>query len=308
MQKIKLTVPSVEASDTAYFVAAQKGYFAAEGLDVEFVFAGGGTATPALLSGTVDGSASGAAALTAILRGAPLRVILVFTDSPTFKLWGTSDIHTLADLKGKSVGVATRGDTFEIATRLALAGAGIPPDSVGFTPLGFASGIGAAIESGALPAVVLSTASAVKMQDLGQLKKAHVVADYYGKVHMPWNGLAVSEKLLYGDPALAKKIVRAIVKGARYMRVFKSEAVAMVGKYQQTTNAHATALDYDELVRALTPDLTSKDEFLESDLGVRAAMLNMPSDQIPPLDKVYDFAIVRAVNAELNASHWKPVR
>ena len=70
LQKIKITVPSVEASDAAYFVAAQRGYFKDEGLDVELVFAGGGTATPALLSGTVDGSASGSAAISAILRGA----------------------------------------------------------------------------------------------------------------------------------------------------------------------------------------------------------------------------------------------
>ena len=136
-QSIKITLPTTTPADAAYFVAAQRGYFAAEGLDVELIFAGGGAAVPALISGTVEGSASGAAALSAILRGAALRVVLVFTESPAYQVWAQPDIHTLADLKGKNVGVNTRGDTFEIAMRLALQQAGIPPDSVGYTPVGF---------------------------------------------------------------------------------------------------------------------------------------------------------------------------
>ena len=59
-QKLKITLPATESNEAAYFIAQEKGYFAAEGLDVEFVYAGGGTATPALLSGTVDASASSA--------------------------------------------------------------------------------------------------------------------------------------------------------------------------------------------------------------------------------------------------------
>jgi NitT/TauT family transport system substrate-binding protein len=308
LQKIKITVPSVEASDAAYFVAAQRGYFKDEGLDVELVFAGGGTATPALLSGTVDGSASGSAAISAILRGAGLRVVMIFTDSPTYKIWATQDIKTLADLKGKSVGVATRGDTYEIATRLALQAAGVAPDSVGYTPLGFGSGVGAAIESGALPAVTLSTSAAVAMQDDGQLKKAHVVSDFYGKVHMPWNGFAMSEKVLTGDPVMARKIVRAVVKGARYMKVYKNETVGMVAKYQKPAHLHAIGVDYDEFMKALTRDFTTSDELIASDLDVRAAMIGLPKDKMPPADKVYDFSLVRSINAELDAGHWKPIR
>jgi len=38
-QKIKITVPSYETADGAYLIAVQKGYFAAEGLDPELVFA-----------------------------------------------------------------------------------------------------------------------------------------------------------------------------------------------------------------------------------------------------------------------------
>ena len=233
---------------------------------------------------------------------------MIFTDSPTYKVWATQDIKTLADLKGKSIGVATRGDTYEIATRLALQAAGVAPDSVGYTPLGFGSGVGAALESGALPAVTLSTSAAIAMQDDGQLKKAHVVSDFYGKVHMPWNGFAMSEKVLTGDPAMARRIVRAVVKGARYMKVYKNETVGIVAKYQKPAHLHAIGIDYDEFMKALTRDFTTSDDLIASDLDVRAAMIGLPKEKMPPADKVYDFSLVRSINAELDAGHWKPIR
>lgn len=307
-QSIKITLPTITPADAAYFIAAQKGYFKEEGLDVELVFAGGGTAVPALMSGTVDGIASGAAALSAILRGAPLRVVLVFTESPAYQVWAQPDIHTLADLKGKNVGVNTRGDTFEIAMRLALQQAGIPPDSVGYTPVGFGSQVSAAFDSGALAAAIITSGNVLEMRDLGQFKNAHMIADFYGKVHMPWNAFALNEKVLYGDPVLAKKMLRAIVKGARYMKVFKSEAIAMTEHYQKTSNLRADQADFSEFLSELTPDWTVSNDLIVSDLSVRAGLLNLPKEQIPPVSKVYDFTLVRAINAELDASHWKPTR
>jgi len=307
-QRITITVPSVDPDQGAFFIAAQKGYFAAEGLEVEFVYAGGGVATPGLISGSVDGSASSASALTAILRGAPLRIVMVFEDSPPYGIWASGDIHSLADLKGKSVGIATRGDTFEIATRLALIAAGLSPDSVAYTPLG-TGGTGApALASGALPAAVLSPTEVVALQDQGQLKNAHMIADFSGRVRMPFAGFAMSEKLIESDPALVKKIVRAIVKGARYEKAFKSQTIAIVGKYQKpVAHPHASEVEYRYVMKAMTPDLTFRDDLIASDLAVRANLIGLAKDQIPPVDKIYDFSIVRAVNAELDAAHWKPI-
>jgi ABC-type nitrate/sulfonate/bicarbonate transport system substrate-binding protein len=308
-QKITITVPSNDPDQGSFFIAAQKGYFAAEGLDVEFVNAGGGIATPGLLSGSVDGSASSASALSAILRGAPLRVILVFEDSAPYEVWAGPDIRTLSDLKGKSVGIATRGDTFEIAMRLALQAAGLSSDAVSYTPLGTGSTAPAALESGALPAVVIAPEEAIAMQDRGLFKNAHMVADFAGKVHMPFAGFAVAEKLLYGNPVLAKKIVRAIVKGVRYEKAFKNETVAIVGKYQKpVAHPHASEVEYDYFMHASTRDLTFANDLIAADLAVRADIINLPKDKIPPIDKIYDFTLVRAINAELDATRWKPTR
>jgi ABC-type nitrate/sulfonate/bicarbonate transport system substrate-binding protein len=308
-QKVTITLPSTDPDQGAFFIAAKKGYFAAEGLDVEFVYAGGGVATPGLMSGSVDGSASAASAITAALRDAPVRIVMVFENTPPYGIYTISpEIRTLADLKGKSIGISTRGDTFEIAARLALIAAGISPDAVGYTPLGTGAAGGPALVSGMVPAVVLTPAERVTMQDEGQLKNARSIAELSGKVHMPFAGFAMSQKMLETYPVLAKKIIRAIVKGVRYEEAFKKETIAIVGTYQKSPHPHASEVEYDSFMKAVTPDLTLSPEFIAADLGVRANLIGLPKEKIPAIDRIYDFSLVRAVNAELDASHWKPAR
>jgi NitT/TauT family transport system substrate-binding protein len=306
-QKLKLTMPATESNEAAYFIAQEKGYFAAEGLDVEFVYAGGGTATPALLSGTVDASASSASALSAIVRGADLRIVLVFQDTPNYQLWANPEIRSLGDLKGKTVGIATRGDTFEIATRLALQNAGISPDAVGYSPLGFSNTIAAALVSNALPAVVLDSTDSDRMKDSGQFKSDHVVFDYYRKVYMPYNGMVVTGKFLTGSPDVLKSLLRALVKGTRYFKAFKTQSIAMVAKYQKTPpDARAQSVDYDNMRKSLSPDLAVSDALARSDVDLRATLNSVPKDQVPPLERIYDFRPLRAATASLDAERWRP--
>jgi ABC-type nitrate/sulfonate/bicarbonate transport system substrate-binding protein len=306
LQKITITYASNDANQSAPLVAQQKGYFAAEGLDADLQYAGGGTATPALISGTIQGSGSAASALSAILKGAPLRIVGIIADSPTYSLWVQNDIKNAADLKGKTIGVASRGDTLEIASRLYLQSVGVPPDSVGYQPLGQPAGIAAALEVGRLPAAVIATTDSELMLDKGELKKAHVLVNLQ-KFKMPYAGLAMSEKTLYGDPVLAKKIMRAVIKGFRYMKAFKPQTLAILEKTHATDDVRAVEKGYDTAVRAFTRDYTIGDAEILPDLGVRAGLLGLAKDAVPPVNKIYDFTLAHEVNAELDASHWKPV-
>jgi len=307
LQKVTITYASHDPNQNAPLVAQQKGYFAAEGLEPELQYAGGGTATPALMSGNIQASGSAASALTAILKGGPLRIVGIAGESSTYSLWVSNDIKRAADLKGKTIGVASRGDTLEIVARLYLQSVGVSPDAVGYQPLGQPSGIGAGLETGALPAAILAASDSSVMLDKGQLKKAHVLANLT-TLKMPYAGIAMSEKTYYGDPVLAKKMLRAIIKGFRYMKAFKPETIAILEKAYQTDDTHAVETGYDMALKAFTRDFTVSDAVIAPDLAVRAALLGIPKDQIPPINKIYDFTLARQINAELDASRWKPVR
>jgi NitT/TauT family transport system substrate-binding protein len=303
-QTLTFTMPSIQMFESPYLVAWTKGYFADEGLDFKYTLANGGVATPALLSGNVDASASSASALAAIMRGGAMRIVLVLQNRGLYSLWSTRpDIRALADLKGKQIGIETRGDAGEVATRIALQQAGIPPDSVGYTPLGTANG--ASAMSGLTPAFVLASTDVTQLRITGELKKAHLVMDYKN-IHLPIDGLAVSEKTITDRPELLHKMLRAIVKGMAYVRAYKQQTIAMMLKLLPSSTTAIESADYDAFLAGLSPDLVVNNEDIRGDLDVRAVLLNMPRDSVPPIDAIYNFAPLRAAEAEVRASHWNP--
>jgi ABC-type nitrate/sulfonate/bicarbonate transport system substrate-binding protein len=309
-RKVKLSITAVAASSAPYFIAIDKGYFAAEGLDVEIVNAGGGVAIPALISGSVDFSMSAAVSVGASMRGAQLRVIYTMADRPAYQVWSIDPaIKTLADLKGKQVGILSRGDTFEIGMRIALRDAGLPQDFVGYTALGAGtSPREAALASGALPAVILSSADVLPLRGTPAFAKAHVIVDLEKMIRMPYTGIATSEHLITTDRELVKHFLRGMLKGVLYMRAYKDETVAILKKAEPTGETAEFAADWDDLIPALTADGTASDALIEKDFAVRAAILNMPPGSIPPIDRVYDYGPLREVEAEFAKSGWKPER
>lgn len=304
-QTLHFTIPSIQLFEAPYLVAEAKGYFADEGLDVQFVTANGGVATPALMSGSVDASASSASALTAIMKGAPLRIVLVQQNRPVYQLWSTRpDVRALADLKGKQVAVETRGGSDEIAARIAFQAAGMNPDDVTYLPVGTANAASAI--SGQLPAFVLATSDISQLRAAGLLGKAHVVLDFAKVEQMPQNGLAVSQKLIAENPALLDKVLRAIVKGLMYARAYKQQTIDIIVKAGSTAGTTAIAADYAQYMATLTQGLEVSNAVAKADLDVHATLLAMPHDKVPPVDQIYDFTPLRTAEAEVLASGWKP--
>jgi NitT/TauT family transport system substrate-binding protein len=308
-QALTMTVTQIQAHYAPYFIAADKGYFAAEGIAMGFSTASGGSATAALLSGRIDFTASAASTVNAILRGAPLRVIYTMADRPAYELRSTEPaLKTLADLKGKQVGVSSRGDTYEVAMRLTLLAAGLPMDWVGYTPLGIGSARDAALVSGALPALIIPTSELAPLRDNPALKRGHLVVNMYDTIRIPYTGVATSAALLRSQPAAVTGFLRATAKGMRYMRAFKGATLDLLQRRRLDLDRRALDADYDDTIATATSDGTAPDALVVTDIAVRAKLLALAPDQVPPPDQVYAYGPLRQVNEALDASGWKPVR
>jgi NitT/TauT family transport system substrate-binding protein len=308
-EKVKMSIAATTSNYAPYFVALEKGYLAEEGFEVEVVKAGGGTATPAQISGEVEFNTSGATALSAILKGAPLKLVYFPWERPTYQVWSTQpEIKTLADLKGKSVGIQTRGDTFEIAMRVLLMKKGIDPNAVGYTPLGFGSGRFAAISSGSLPGAMLTRADIEQMREMGTPMKGNLIADTYDEVKMPYTGLSVLDSALKRDRERIKRFVRACVKGHLYAAANKAETIAIVGRQAPGQSARALEVDYDEVVGASRTEYGVVSVDLQrQETELRAVLLGVAKDKIRPLAEIYDFSLTEEVYHELKTAGWKPV-
>ena len=299
-EKVRFSVAAVTGSYMDEFVAIEKGYHRDEGLIVEMIRAGGGIATQALMAGDLHFSTSAGSALSAMLRGAEIKVVYTNIDRPGYQLWsGHGDIKRLHDLRGKRVGVTSRGDTQELSVRLLLRKHGIDANAVAYVPVGFGAQRLAALQAGSVDAVPLGAG------DFAQLKqhKGHMLGDTEKEIRFAYVGLAVASKLIARQPELVEKFLRSVIKGREYARRYREPTITILGKYTQRKREF-NEVDYDSTLPVLTAEGWVGDEILKEDVAMRAELVNVPV----PNDyaKFFDYSIVKKVYRDLKSTGWKP--
>ena len=300
--KISYVVPTVNYG--ALFVAADKGYFAQEGIEVEIIQAGGGVATPALISGDLQFSGSPSVALSADMKGAHLKAIFVGSDQSGFQLWVQPDIKKLEDLKGKQVGIISRGDTTEIGMRYILAKHHLPDDFIGYTPMGPGIARVAALESGSFPGALIDTSQVADMQKAKKLGKLHMLIDLNKEVHMVFGGYATSDALIKSNRPLVQRTVLALMKGLAVVRSDRASTVASLVKHGASQDA--AEQNYTDFAHTMSPTAVTTDADQTLELHVRAAMLGMDPKTLPPASNFFDFSFVKEAAAQLKKENWKP--
>jgi ABC-type nitrate/sulfonate/bicarbonate transport system substrate-binding protein len=299
-EKVRFSVAAVTGSYMDEFIAIEKGYHRDEGLTVEMIRAGGGIATQALMAGDLHFSTSAGSALSAMLRGAEIKVVYTNIDRPGYQLWsGQSDIKTLKDLVGKRVGVTSRGDTQELSVRLLLRKHNIDANSVAYMPVGFGATRLAALQAGTVDAAPLGAG------DFAQLKqpKGHMLGDTEKEIRFAYVGLAVSSRLLARQPNLVERFLRSVIKGREYARRYREQTIPILGKYTQRKREF-NEIDYDSTLPVLTAEGWVSDEILKEDIAMRADLVGVPA----PADygKLFDYSIVKKIYRELKKAGWKP--
>ncbi len=162
LEKPKLTL-AVGGKNLFYYlpltIAEQLGYFKAEGLDVTIVdFAGGAKALQAVVGGSAD-VVSGAFEHTINMqfKGQPMRAFVLQGATPQIVLGinpkTLPNFKTIADLKGKKVGVSAPGSSTNVMVNFLLAKVGLKPGDVSIVGVGTGSGAVAAMRSGQIDAM-----------------------------------------------------------------------------------------------------------------------------------------------------------
>ena len=72
---IRVSYATLSAAYMDHISAMDKGYFREEGLNIEVIRAPGGVATPGLLSGQFQFSSSASSAVSAAVRGGPVKIV-----------------------------------------------------------------------------------------------------------------------------------------------------------------------------------------------------------------------------------------
>ena len=120
-------------TNTPIWVAEDQGLFDKYGLDVKVILARGATPVQALVSGSVEfGGFSGSSTVAANLGGSDLVFIAAKPNFTVISVWAKKDspVRTLADLRGKTLGVSRAGSATHTIARIALRTVGINDQDV----------------------------------------------------------------------------------------------------------------------------------------------------------------------------------
>ena len=119
-------------------------------------------------------------------------------------------------------------------------------------------------------------------------------------------GGVFSDEMLAQHRDLAKRFMRAVIKGRRRGDAFPEDVVATVFK-RNPTQTRQQILDAVEAGKPLaTPDGTIPLAVQNQEIANRSDFLGIPADQRAAASDMFDFSLLHEVNAELDAQGWKP--
>ena len=215
-------------------VAIEKGYFAAEGVNVDHIISGegGGTTLRNMLASDLPyGEVATSAARAAIRSG--LDIVIVNTASDhigeiALVANPKSDIHTVKDLQGRKAGFTGPKSTSEMLLRLALKEAGLSGKVEPVATGGFGGGL-TLLDSGGIDAAPLIDPTLTLKPD-----KYRVILHFADLIpRMTWLVGVTTRKFAREHPDTVRKLIAIHRKGVDYIYANHDDAIRIYAKVWQ---------------------------------------------------------------------------
>jgi NitT/TauT family transport system substrate-binding protein len=178
------------------------------GVDLQNIYiSGGARLTQTLVAGDVDMASTGGAVVNAILSGAELVAVAASVPTYGFSLYARTDVKDFSSLKGKVLGVMTKGASSDHAAVALLRRNGLQPgQDVKFLYLGGVREVLAALERGIVSAGVLSSPTTLQARRLGHKELVNIADLKMPYVH---SGVVTRRALARQQPDRIKVFLKA---------------------------------------------------------------------------------------------------
>jgi ABC-type nitrate/sulfonate/bicarbonate transport system substrate-binding protein len=123
------------------------------------------------------------------------------------------------------------------------------------------------------------------------------------KVGSPISGVAATDMRIKNNREEGKRILRAVVRGLRFMHERKDETVSIMARWLNQTQDVARD-SYDLILPSFSPDGSTADKTFEFAIDSRKGAAKM--DKPIPLAQVRDLSLLREVQKELRLSASGP--
>jgi NitT/TauT family transport system substrate-binding protein len=249
LQKVKLLIPvrTIDEAFAPFAIAKYLGYFESEGYDVTLLAVGGSNEVALQVSaGNADlGAASPGEALIGVQSG-QLHT-KYFYDLYYKNIWSVavrpdSPIKTMAELKGKKLGVQAMGSAGITFGRAFVQQAGLDPQKdISFLPIGMGAQAITSVQRDMVDAIVYWDAAIAKFTFSG-LNLRELPAPAAVKA-LPDVGLLAREDTLKSDPKMLTGIARAVAKAYDFNMANPAAAVLITWKLYPEAKPHNVSPD-----------------------------------------------------------------
>jgi ABC-type nitrate/sulfonate/bicarbonate transport system substrate-binding protein len=291
-QQVNVATPGHGLIELAVVVAMRNGYFRSEGLEIQKIRVAPDVAVRALIAGEIDISLGWEASVRAAISGVPIKLVAVTATRPLHFLISRPEVRSGKDLRGKTLGVDFFSSTTDYLSRVAARFLGVEPDKdVAVVEIGNGTSRLEALKAGDIHLTAIDVAIAVKMEEEGFKRLVHI-GDI---IDLPVSGVFVTNAKLATHKERIKKFIQATLRGARFIKQNRTDAVRMIQSYLKILPSQA-ARAYDSSLQSFTDDGFVSDRALS--LAVRRARESVQIANEPSLSQVADWQVLREIMVE----------
>ncbi|MGN6717076.1 MAG: ABC transporter substrate-binding protein, partial [Candidatus Binatia bacterium] len=288
LQKVRIAYASRSSSAMPQYMALQKGFFKAEGLDVEIIQMNPRLGATAVVNGDVSFATPFTSTFRGILQGFPMKLVFIHLKKGPYYLMVRPDIKDLQQLKGKRIGVATIKGTDQLVAEEMLQAKGFNPNFLQAVAIGDGPVRMQALISGAVEAICVAPPHDLMLKKMGYPALAGPP-----EVGLPSAGMLTSDRLIKENPLLVRRTLKALLKSHLYILENRQETIQTLIKWLPQPLDIAEH-SYDSELKTLSRDGTMTDAEVE-------AIIARVGEKRRPLDEVRDFSFARQAMKEIEA-------
>lgn len=248
--RIRIGLPCRCVGFLPMFVAKSGGFYQDEGLDAEIIVVASLVSIQALISGDLDFTSSFALATRAAMTGMPIRGVMAMNKEIGGVLVVKPEIHKMADLKGRVVGVGNPKDAMDVLTRLALRKYGLEPDKDvqvlrlgGSTEMRYNALLAGRIDGALLSMPYNNMAVKMGFKELVFMKEITAFVE---------SGLSTNVRKIQNDPDSVVRTIRAILRAIRFIKENKGETLKVMDKELGIKDGELASSIYEEAYKLYT--------------------------------------------------------
>lgn len=243
-------------SELPFRTALARGFFKAQGLEIQPIFVRGGpSAMAALVSGEVDFAEIGGAqaVMRSRSRGLDVSIIASISNATNYQLVGIKSVRTIEELRGKILGVTGAGAFSDFAMRTFLRRRGIDPNKdVTLRAIGGSALRAGALEKGLVAAAPFAPEDTVRLMRLG----LPMLANLSDTLNIPQSIVATRQEVVDKFPDTTKRYLKALILGIQFVKGNKAEAIRAGYEGGLQGEPDIVSQAYDLYAPALTADLS----------------------------------------------------